>query len=365
MSLRVILLSPLAFLYRVITGFRNHLYNIGYTRSFNYDIMTLTVGNLSVGGTGKTPMVEYLVKYLKTNYAVATLSRGYKRKTSGFLLAETGATAEQLGDEPYQLFSKFKQEVTVAVGEDRALAIPKILMQHPETQVIVLDDAYQHRAVRADFNLLLTAYHAPFYNDYVLPSGNLRESRAGAQRADAIIVTKCPNELPPAECDAIKKQIERYAARKTPVYFTAIHYGVPVAFNPSSQFSGKLLLFAGLANMQPLETYVASSFILVKSVPFADHHDYSPFELEKLKQEAVKLGAQLLTTEKDMAKIRSNPQLKKIFSVDLFYLPISVQFLFNQDNAFNEQIARAIKTKYTVENERAAGEQDASKTDVS
>ncbi len=252
MNFRAVILYPLTIIYTLITTFRNHLFNINYSRSFNYDIMTISVGNLSVGGTGKTPMVEYLIRLLKTQYSIATLSRGYKRKSKGFLIANDQSTVQDLGDEPYQFHTKFNNEITVAVGENRSLAIPKILMEHAETQVILLDDAYQHRTVTPDFNLLLSQYSSPFFNDYVLPSGYLRETRSGAKRADAILITKCPLDLVVSERKETIDSIKKYATPDIPIFFSAINYGMPIAFSPGYKFSGNVVLFAGLANIRPL-----------------------------------------------------------------------------------------------------------------
>ncbi len=348
MNLRVILLYPFTIIYSLITALRNHLFNIEYSRSFNYDIMTINVGNLSVGGTGKTPMVEYLIKLLQPTYAIATLSRGYKRKSEGFIIANSSSTANDIGDEPFQFHSKFK-DVTVAVGENRALAIPRILMEHPETQVVLLDDAYQHRSVSPDFNILLTQFNAPFYQDYVLPSGYLRESRSGAKRANAIIITKCPSNLTADAKEEICTQVERYAANNTPIFFTFIEYGMPTAFKIGYKFTGKVILFAGLANMDHLTEYITNSFELVKVVSFKDHHDYTQQEINVLVKEAQQNNAQLITTEKDMAKIRSNNLFDKVEKTELFYLPISVQFLFNQAKEFDSVIKNAIIDKYEQE----------------
>ncbi len=349
MSLRVILLYPLTFIYTIITAFRNHLFNIEYSRSFNYDIMTINVGNLSVGGTGKTPMVEYLIHLLNGKYALATLSRGYKRKSKGFLLANKSSTANDLGDEPYQFHLKFGKEVTVAVGESRSLAIPRILMEHPETQTILMDDAYQHRTVTPDFNILLTQYASPFYKDYVLPSGYLRETRSGAKRADIVVVSKCPEELSNTSKTDIITEVKKYANDNASVYFSSIKYGIPTPVSVEQKFTGKVVLFAGIANIKPLSDFVDSSFNLVKGISYSDHYDYNPADIEELVGIAKTHNAQLLTTEKDMAKIRSNQLFKEVAEVGLFYLPISVQFLFGEGGEFDSMIKEAIIDKYEQE----------------
>ncbi|MCB0497603.1 MAG: tetraacyldisaccharide 4'-kinase [Cyclobacteriaceae bacterium] len=351
MKLRVPLLFPFTLPYIVITSLRNHLFNIGYRSSFNYDIMTISVGNLSVGGTGKTPMVEYLIRLLKPTYSLATLSRGYKRKSKGFVLAKQGLTVTDLGDEPFQYFTKYGKDVVVAVGEERALAIPKILMEHPETQAILLDDAFQHRTIDPDLNILLTRFDAPFFKDYVLPSGMLRETRKGAKRADAVIVTKCPNDLSGTQKANFKTRIEKYTLDGTPVFFSSIQYGIPQPFTDGKTFSGKVILFAGLANMKPLTDYVEDVFELVETKKFGDHHEYTLTEVEQLVEQAKKTNTTLLTTEKDITKLRSGEFMELISEVGLFYLPISVQFLFDEEAKFNELVHEAIKEKYTPEEE--------------
>ncbi|MGB3778502.1 MAG: tetraacyldisaccharide 4'-kinase, partial [Tunicatimonas sp.] len=191
-----ILLFPLSLIYRAATTFRNHLYDIQSRKTIAFTPFIISVGNLSVGGTGKTPMVVYLAQRLKDDYPLAILSRGYGRQTRSVRIANAQDTARTLGDEPYLFYRRFGKQSTVAVGEERVAAVPEILFHTPDTQVILLDDAYQHRAIGRDFNILLTNHARPFYADQVLPAGRLRESRRGAQRADAVVVTKCPNHLP-------------------------------------------------------------------------------------------------------------------------------------------------------------------------
>jgi len=352
MNLRVILLYPFTIIYTIITNFRNHLFNIGYSRSFNYDIMSINVGNLSVGGTGKTPMVEYLLRLLAKKYALATLSRGYKRKTKGFMVASNLSTVNDVGDEPLQLFKKFGKNAVVAVGEERALAIPKILMEHPETQVILLDDAYQHRTVLPDFNILLTQFSSPFYSDFVLPAGLLRESRAGAKRADVVVITKCPADLDSDTKNIIVNKVITYTKVTVPVYFSSIQYGLPISLIENQKFTGRVILFAGLANMEPLITYIQNTFDLVEVITFNDHYDYKLEDISRLVLEAKKQDAQLLTTEKDIVKLQSPKFMKVVDSTGLFYLPISVQFLFDEGDSFDEVVFNSIKAKYEIEEEK-------------
>lgn len=204
-------MSPFSILYKWGMQLRNHLYDIEHKAVFRFDTKVISVGNLSMGGTGKTPFVEYILRYLiDKGYSnkVATLSRGYGRKSKGFRIATDEDSPKTIGDEPFQMYQKFKNEAVISVGEDRVLAIPSLLYEHPDNEIIVLDDAFQHRSVKPNFSVLLTDYNTLFYNDYVLPSGTLRESRKGAKRADVVVVTKCPVKLGKAEQEIIKQRIK-------------------------------------------------------------------------------------------------------------------------------------------------------------
>ena len=213
---------PFVPVYYAITSLRNTLYDLGVIKSVSYDFPVICVGNLSVGGTGKTPMIEYLIHLLKDDFKVATLSRGYKRKTKGFILADTFSTAQTLGDEPFQFYNKFKNDILVAVDTDRKNAIKELMQLDSLPEVVLLDDAFQHRKVKAGFNILLTTYSNPYFNDFVLPTGNLREPRNGAKRANVIIVTKCPSHLSETEKSKFLKAID--PEENQYVFFSSIDY---------------------------------------------------------------------------------------------------------------------------------------------
>jgi tetraacyldisaccharide 4'-kinase len=336
-----ILLLPFAVLYNIIAGIRNRLYDIGFKPSIQFEIPVIGVGNLSVGGTGKTPMIEHLVRLLHTNYNVATLSRGYGRKTKGMRIGNSLDDASTLGDEPYQFYRKFNAHITVAVGEDRAYAIPNIIHQFPDTQVVLLDDAYQHRRVRPTMNILLTDYNRPFYSDFLLPAGRLRESRNGAERANVIVVTKCPEEITDDKMMKIEKSVRSYADH--PVFFTKIRYGFPQAFGNAETIGDRVVLVSGIANAKLLEDYVRNNFKMVRHIAYADHHDYTVSELDQLLR-LVNADSQItiLTTEKDMVKIDS-PAFKSITSkLPLFYLPIEIEFIKNGKD-FDEMVLTSIQ----------------------
>jgi tetraacyldisaccharide 4'-kinase len=320
------LLFPFAVLYDWITRIRNRMYDQGLKPSVRFEVPVISVGNLTVGGTGKTPMIEYLIRLL-SDHKLATLSRGYGRRTKGFRIADAADGAATLGDEPFQLYRKFGDRVVVAVGEERALAIPSILQEHAETEVILLDDAYQHRRVIPSLNILLSDYNRPFYIDYLLPSGRLREARSGAGRADMIVVTKCPTDLSEGEMATIRQQIHSYADR--PLFFSRILYGAPVDMaGNEGEVPEKLGLVSGIANPIPLERYVSEQYKLVKHFNFADHHVYTVSDMLKLKRFVQEHpGVGLLTTEKDRVKLDTAELTHHVRSLPLFYLPIELEFV--------------------------------------
>ena len=340
-----ILLLPFTFLYALGMRLRNHLYNIGYSRSFNFDIMVINVGNLSVGGTGKTPMVEYLIRLLSDRYSLATLSRGYKRKTRGFRIANASDTAVELGDEPFQFYLKYGKKMTVTVCEERAIAIPRILLKYPETQLILLDDGYQHRTVLPDFNILLTTYAKPFYEDLLLPSGRLRETRSGAKRASAVVVTKCPAELSNVEQEKIIMKVKKYIREDTPVYFAYTVYHKIKSLYGKSGIKNKVILFSGIANPQSFYNYIKQHYDVVKEIIYPDHKNFSLSDIQSLIKQAQTLGASLLTTEKDAARLYNERNALLFKEINLFYLPIELK-LIKDGKEFDGMVLEAISKKY-------------------
>ncbi|HEX6224709.1 MAG TPA: tetraacyldisaccharide 4'-kinase [Chryseolinea sp.] len=342
MILLRILLFPFSLLYYLITQVRNYRYDHGLRSSVKFELPVICVGNLSLGGTGKTPMIEHLIRLLQDRYKLATLSRGYGRATKGIRIAETADNASTLGDEPFQFHTKFSKRVTVAVGEERALAIPTILQEHPDIQVILLDDGFQHRQVSAGFNILLTDYHRPFYNDYLLPSGRLRESRSGATRADVIVVTKCPASLPEEKMIEIERSIRGYASR--PVFFTTIRYGTPKPFSKTAAAPTKqIVLISGIANSKPLEAYAVENFTLIKHLEYRDHHTYTVTDIKNfvnLRRDHPQVS--FLTTEKDKVKL-DVPQFHDLLNgIPLFYLPIEIDFLKAGED-FDEMVLNIVE----------------------
>jgi tetraacyldisaccharide 4'-kinase len=343
-----IILLPFSFIYYLLTAFRNHLYNIGYSHSFEFEVPVINVGNLRVGGTGKTPHVEYLIRLLLDRYQLATLSRGYGRKSRGFIIASDQSDPYQIGDEPMQYYSKFGKDITVTVCEDRAYAIPQILFEKEETRLILLDDAYQHRSVKPGLNILLSDYKNPFYNDFVMPSGRLRESRKGASRADAVIISKCPADLNEAQMKDITGQVRRYSKAGTPVYFSALKYDSPKAVYANTVMitdkGSSVLLFSGIADPESLKEKVSAEYHLAGNIDFPDHHKYSKKDILSIVKRFKEIPSEMkfmLTTEKDMVKLL-NSGIKEIFSeFPVFYIPVEVYFLKDKQK-FDEQVIQAI-----------------------
>lgn len=309
--------------YYVVTWLRNKFYDNGILGSSSYETPIICVGNLSVGGTGKTPLVEYLIRLLKNEHKIAVLSRGYKRKTKGFVLADENATANSIGDEPMQFHEKF-QDITVAVDADRRNGISHLLTKNIDA--IILDDAFQHRKVEAGLNILLTTYSRPFYKDYILPSGTLREPRSGFKRADIIIVTKCPEDISKEEKDKIIKKIKPQDHQL--VFFSWIGYGeLPkeVTNAPS------LTLVTGIANPRPLVEHLNSRKLEFDHLKFGDHHDFNDAEINLFRSKEM-----VLTTEKDYMRLKG-----RVESDRLFFLPIEMKI----DNAkdFDDRIKRFVK----------------------
>ena len=349
MKISALWLAPLAFLYGIATRFRNYLYNIGYSRSFNYDIMVIVVGNLSAGGTGKSPMTEYLIRLLHQKYSVVTLSRGYKRKTKGFLFADPYTTADEIGDEPYQMYLKYNQVARVAVGEERTIAIPHILLEHPETQVVIMDDGFQHRAVKPDFSIILTDYSSPFYSDHLLPWGRLREAKVGSKRASVIIVTKCPAQISEEEMVEMTSRIHHHSGNEVPVFFSRVVYSriksVTGKINPNDT---DFIAFAGLADDKPFFDHVGSRFALLDSVAFKDHHSYSPDDIKKLVHKANERQAALITTEKDVVELRQKEFAAILKGTPVYYISIEHRFI-KSGNVFDEIVNETIEEKYKTE----------------
>lgn len=324
------LLFPFAVLYGAITLLRNRLFDAGILKSYSFDLPVIAVGNLSVGGTGKSPQIEYLIGLLSKEYRIATLSRGYKRQSEGFILADARSDAKTLGDEPFQFYTKFPN-ILVAVDANRKNGIEQLLAQPEKPEVILLDDAFQHRKVKAGFYILLTAYGDLYCDDFMLPTGNLREGRNGAARANVVVVTKCPKDLPLGEQNAIREKLKLKAGQE--LYFTFINYDDTVYSADSQLRTGEVrtinkVLLAGIAKPQPFFDHLSQEGDVV--LEFPDHHDFSEAEISGI---LAKAGDRIIiTTEKDYMRLKGRIPAEK-----LFWLPIRTQFLSN-GGAFDQSI---------------------------
>ena len=318
------LLKPFSWLYGLVTNVRNYLYDSEMLNSESTNQFSVVVGNLSVGGTGKTPMIEYLIRSFQSENQIVTLSRGYGRQSRGFVLAVPDSTAAEIGDEPLQYYQKFGQKIPVAVCENRVRGAESLHEYFPAHNLLLLDDAFQHRSLRPDLAILLNDYNRPFYRDEPFPGGRLRENRSGAKRADVIVTTKCPPDLGDGQKEKIKQEIAQYAAPGTPCFFAGIRYGTPRGFDDTDVSVRSVVLVAGIARPEPLEKYVTENFDLAQTVTFPDHHDYTEAEVvEMLKN--LKEGQIILTTEKDKVKLR--PLAEELGAASRFcYIPIEVDF---------------------------------------
>lgn len=328
------LLLPVVPIYYLVTWLRNMFYDLSWKSSTSYQIPIICVGNLSVGGTGKTPTIEYLIRLLQENYKVATLSRGYKRESSGFIIADEQATVRSIGDEPFQFYSKFK-DVIVAVDSDRRRGISN-LIQLKRPDIVLLDDAFQHRKVKAGYNILLTAYDKLYCDDIVLPTGDLREPKSGAKRANLIVVTKCPDTLSEAEKAIIKKRLKPLPNQV--VFFSSIEYSKRILNEKEdlslNELKGETFtLVTGIANPKPLQKYLENEGLKFEHLNFKDHHNFTNDEILSLKKKR-----KILTTEKDY--VRLLPYFKD--NDALFYLPI--EFKIDHSKLFVEALYSFLKT---------------------
>lgn len=325
---------------------RNRLFDKNILKSSGFNFPIICVGNLAAGGTGKTPMTEYLLRLLKKDFKTATLSRGYKRKTTGFAIANEQTTALEIGDEPMQFHQKFP-DVVVAVGEERLVAIPQLLHERPETEVIILDDAFQHRQVQAGLNILLTDYSDLYTRDLMLPAGNLRDVRSSSARADIIVVTKCPAAITKEEKRKIIDEID--PTDRQQVFFTTIVYGKPYHLFGRQELElaqdFAVLLVCGIANPAPLKTYLTDTVHTYDLLRYADHHIFHTNDLRDIKQQFEKLKAGkkiVLTTEKDA--VRLEKFVAELRDFPIYVIPVEHAFLFAEEDAFRSRINAFIKS---------------------
>jgi len=351
-SFRVLLL-PFAVLYGGIVYLRNWMYNKQYLKSVGFNIPIICVGNLSLGGTGKSPMVEHILSILSDEYKIATLSRGYKRKTKGYALANNNTTALEIGDEPMQFHIKFPN-VSVAVCERRIEAIPQLIQDIPNLKGIILDDAFQHREITAGLNVLLTDYNNLYCDDIFFPTGDLRDQRKAAHRASIIVVTKCPSNLSLEQRDEIIEKL--YPAQHQSIFFTSIEYDTPYhIYNPNDEWvlslRDEVLLVCGIANPLPLKEYLHEHTNTYYQISYSDHHIFSIEDLKEIKEKFEQIPSKsklILTTEKDA--VRLVKYTEELNDIPLYVLPIKPHFLFDAEIAFNKLVIDYLAQFHTNNN---------------
>lgn len=349
------LLYPLSWLYGMGVWIRNTLFNWGIFPSTQYPVPVICIGNLTVGGTGKTPHTEYLIHFLSKHYRVAVISRGYKRKTKGFLLATPQSTSDEIGDEPFQIKRKFPT-VTLAVDANRRRAI-QTLLSLPESkrpEVILLDDAFQHRYVIPSLSLLLTDFKRRFYLDKLLPAGRLREPKSGCSRANIIVVTKCAEDLKPIEYRVVESELDLLPQQQ--VFFTGITYGelTPVFENLNmgkrslqDMQKEEVVLVSGIANPKPLIKEVKRYAGKVTVMNFPDHYLFKNKDIEQIRNEFVKLTSpkkMIIVTEKDAVRLMDNKMINDDLKPYFYYLPITIDFRQGQEQLFQDTIINHILT---------------------
>ncbi|MGJ8735123.1 tetraacyldisaccharide 4'-kinase [Zobellia laminariae] len=326
------ILFPVSLVYALVVYLRNYFYDKGIFSSKSFEIPTVCIGNLSAGGTGKTPMVELLIALLKDNFKVAVLSRGYRRKSKGFVLADNEATVETLGDEPFQIFSKFS-DITLAVDADRRNGI-EILEKRMQPDVILLDDAYQHRKVSCGFSILLTSFGNLYVDDWYLPTGNLRDSKKEASRAAIVVVTKCPRDLSVDSRNAIMVKLKPEPRQK--VLFSYLDYddtikAVDDSISLEELRTKEVTLVTGIANPRPLLDYLKSKGLRFMHLKFKDHHDFSDSELSVLREKQC-----ILTTEKDFVRLKDKVD-------NLYFIPVKHRFFDDGESVLKRRLQEFMK----------------------
>lgn len=338
-----ILLAPFSLLYGMIMSMRDFFYRKGLLKSVEFNLPVISVGNLSVGGAGKTPHIEYLILLLRDYINIATLSRGYKRKSRGYIEVKPKMTAEQVGDEPLQFKRKFP-DIMVTVSESRSFGIPQIVSDRPETQLVLLDDAFQHRSVKPGLNILLTEYRHPFTRDHLLPSGRLREWRSGYERADIIVVSKCPQELGQEERRALTEEIKPFPHQQ--LFFSYYRYFQPyyifdARYRTNLGQDWDILLISAIARTEYLTEYLTDQVKSVHALEFEDHHYFTKSDMADLKRSFAELPSEkkiILTTEKDAMRMELHRQFLIEERLPIFVLPVQVQFHFDEGTVFDETV---------------------------
>lgn len=339
---RQLILFPAAWLYGLATKLRNRLYDLNLLHSADTSVTSISIGNITVGGTGKTPHAEYLIRLLAGRYHTAYLSRGYLRRSKGFILARPTATAAQIGDEAFQIYDKFPG-ITVAVDANRAHGIDQIKSAVPDTQIVILDDAYQHRSIHPDLNILLIDYNRPLHTDHMLPLGRLRESGCNTDRADIIIVTKCPQNMLPVDMLSFRVQINPYPYQS--LYFSTLEYlpPRPLAGNEIPSLAGyDILVVTGIAQPQHLCDHLKTFSSNINHIAYPDHHYFSSYDITHISREFEKLtpgNRAIIITEKDRMRLDADT-LPDNIRPHIYSIGINVKFLFGMEEKFDSEIQK-------------------------
>jgi len=340
-----ILLIPVALIYGLLISISNWMYKTGWLKSVSFSIPVISVGNLSVGGAGKTPHIEWLIEHFKPFIKVGVLSRGYRRKTKGYLKVTPEMTAFLSGDEPLQ-FAKKHPDILVSVCESRTFGIPQMIMDEPELQLVLLDDAFQHRSVKPGLNILLTEYGHPFTKDFLLPVGRLREWKSGYKRADLIVLTKCPSD--PMQVDKVKWENEIQPERNQKLFFTFYEYGHPYyLFNQESRIileeDTDIFLISAIARTDYLMAYLEDSVNTVRLMEFEDHHFFTKYEVAQMEKEFLDMDSSkkiILTTEKDAIRLELHQDFILSQKIPVFVLPVKVKFHHEGEELFEEEVRK-------------------------
>lgn len=354
-SMRKIWTVPLSWIYGMGVSLRHTFFDWGWIKSEEFDIPIICVGNITVGGTGKTPMTEYLVQTLRKNYTVAVLSRGYKRKTSGFLLATTTTSFKRIGDEPKQIKLKFP-DIAVAVCEKRSEGIKQLRQAHPEVNLIILDDAFQHRYVEAWVNIVLMDYNCPVYEDKLLPWGRLRDTVGSLSRANMFVITKCPEHLSSLDCRMVHKNLDPFPYQS--MFFTrfksepARPLFVGLGGEESLRRGQPVIAVAGIANPSGFLEYVEHNFSVVGKQIFPDHYTFKMrdiFHLEQMLRDATE-GTCVVMTEKDAVKLVGSRRISDDFKRRMYYISVGVEFVEDQQCDFLRILEQYVREnqKYNI-----------------
>lgn len=353
-------LLPLSKLYGVATWTRNKMFDWGILRGKEFEVPIIVVGNLAVGGTGKTPHTEYIVRALKDCRKVAVLSRGYKRATKGFINASPQSTPRDIGDEAYQVYNKFGYKVPVAVCEDRVMGIERLKEIFPDLEAIILDDAFQHRYVKPRVSIVLTEFDRPVFEDFMLPYGRLRESVSGLERADIVIVTKCPPGIKPIQFNIFEKDLNLIPAQAC--FYTRLRYERVRPIFPDKAVSAprlsqlterdSILAVCGIANPRPFVKHLKSFAPKVKVNIFPDHHEFTRKDMQLLLSRFNSLNGEqnyIITTEKDAVRLVNNPYFPPELQPYIFYMPVKVEFLERgKSGSFEDTLERMITEKSRI-----------------